>query len=233
MINFDDYTNENKTEHNPKWPYIPDHSWRILMNGGSGSGKTNASLNLINNQPDIDKIYLYAKDPYEAKYQFLINKRESTGLKHFNDPKAFIEYSNDMHDVYKNIDEYNPDKENKILIVFDDLIAYTIHNKKLDSIVTELFIRGRKLNISLVFITQSYFKVPKDVRLNTTHFFIAKIPNKRELQQIAINHSSDINTKDFANIYRKCTAEPYSFLVNDTTLASNNPLRFRKNLFNI
>ena len=108
-----------------------------------------------------------------------------------------------------------------------------IQNKKLNSIVTELFIRGRKLNISLVFITQSYFKVPKDVRLNTSHFFIAKIPNKRELQQIAINHSSDINTKDFANIYRKCMAEPYSFLVNDTTLPSNNPLRFRKNLFSI
>ena len=99
--------------------------------------------------------------------------------------------------------------------------------------MTELFIRGRKLNISLVFITQSYFKVPKDVRLNTTHFFIAKIANKRELQQIAINHSSDINTKDFANIYRKCTSEPYSFLVNDTTLPSNNPLSFRKNLFGI
>ena len=99
--------------------------------------------------------------------------------------------------------------------------------------MTELFIRGRKLNISLVFITQSYFKVPKDVRLNTTHFFIAKIPNKRELQQIAINHSSDINTKDFANIYRKCTNEPYSFLVIDTMLASNNAFRFRKNLFNI
>ena len=111
---------------------------------------------------------------------------------------------------------------------FDHVIADMIHNKRLDSIVTELFIRGRKLNISLVFITQSYFKVPKDVRLNTSHFFIAKIPNKRELQQIAINHSSDINTKDFANIYRKCTAEPYSFLVNDTTLASDNPLRFRK-----
>ena len=111
------------------------------------------------------------------------------------------------------------------------MIADMIKNKKLNSIVTELFIRGRKLNISLVFITQSYFKVPKDVRLNTTHFFIAKIPNKRELQQIAINHSSDINTKDFANIYRKCTAEPYSFLVNDTTLASDNPLRFRKNIF--
>ena len=113
------------------------------------------------------------------------------------------------------------------------MIANMINNNKLNSIVTELFIRGRKLNISLVFITQSYFKVPKDVRLNTSHFFIAKIPNKRELQQIAINHSSDINTKDFSNIYRKCTNEPYSFLVNDTTLASNDPLRFRKNLFNI
>ena len=138
-----------------------------------------------------------------------------------------------MHDVYKNIDEYNPYKENKILIVFDDIIADMIHNKKLNSIVTEFFIRGRKLNISLVSITQSYLKVLIGVRLNTSHFFIAKNPNKRELQQITINHSSDINTKDFANIYRKCTHEPYSSLVNDATLASNNPLRFRKNLFNI
>ena len=233
MINFDDYTNENKTEHNPNQPRIPDHPYRILIIGGSGSRKTNALLNLIVKQPSIDKIYLYGKDLYEEKYQYLINIHEKVGLKHFNDPKAFIEYSNYMHNVYKNIDEYNIDKERKILIVFDDMIADMINNKKLNSIVTELFIRGRKLNISLVFITQSYFKVPKDVRLNTSHFFIAKIPNKRELQQIAINHSSDINTKDFANIYRKCTAEPYSFLVNDTTLASDNPLRFRKNLFNI
>ena len=135
-----------------------------------------------------------------------------------------------MHDVYKKIDSYNHDKGNKILIVFDYMIADMINNKKLNSIVTELFIRGRKLNISLVFITQSYFKVPKDVRLNTTHFVIMKIPNKRELQQIAINHSSDINTKDFINIYKKCTGKPYSFLVIDTTLPSNNPLRFRKNL---
>ena len=126
--------------------------------------------------------YLYAKVPYEAKYRFLINERESTGLKYFNYTKAFIEYSNDMQDVYKNIDEYNVDKERKILIVFDDMIADMINNKKLNSIITELFIRGRKLNISLVFITQSYFKVPKDVRLNSTHFFIMKIPNKRELQ---------------------------------------------------
>ena len=138
-----------------------------------------------------------------------------------------------MHDVYRKIDDFNPDKENKILIVFDDMIAHMIHNKKLNSAATELFIRGRKLSISLVFITQLYFNVPKDVRLNTSHLFVTKIHNKRELQQIAINHSSDISTKDFTNIYRKCTAEPYSFLVNDTTLASNNPLRFRKNLFNI
>ena len=208
-------------------------SYRILIIGGSGSGKTNVVLNLIENQPDIDKIYLHDKDPYKAKYQYLINKRESVGIDHFNDPKALIEYLNDMQDVYKNIDKYNPDKENKILMVFDDMIADMINNKKLNSVVTELFIRGRKLNISLVFITQWYLKVPKDVRLNTSDFFIAKIPNKTELQQIAINHSSDINAKDFTNICRKCTAEPYSFLVNDTTLASNNPLRFRKNLFGI
>ena len=116
----------------------------MLIIGGSGSGKTNVLLSLIENQPDIDKIYLYAKDPYEAKYQYLINKREGVGINHFNDPKAFIEYSNDMHDVYKNINYYNPDKENKILIVFDDMIADMIQNKKLNSIVTELFIRGRK-----------------------------------------------------------------------------------------
>ena len=119
-----------------------------------------------------------------------------------------------MHDVYENINDYNPDKKKKILIVFDDMIANMINNKKLNSIVFNLFITDRKLNISLVFITPSYFKVPKDVRLKTTHFFIAKIPNKGELQQIAINHSSNIiNTKDFANIYRKYAAEPYSFLV--------------------
>ena len=163
------------------WSYIPDHSSRILIIGGSGSGKTNVLLNLIENQPDIDKIYFYAKDPNEAKYQYLINKREGVGTNHFNDPKAFIDYSNDILDVCKNIDEYNLNKDNKILIVLDDMIADMINNKNLDSIVTELFIRGRKLNISLVFITQSYLKVPKKFRLNTTHFSITKIPNKREL----------------------------------------------------
>ena len=176
---------------------ISYHPCRILIVGGSGSGKTNALLNLINNQTNIDKMYLYTKDPYKAKYQYSINKRENVGLDHFDDPKAFMEYSNDMQDVYKNIEDYNPKKTRKVLIVFDDMIADMISNNKLNSIVAELFIRGRKLNISIVFITQSYFKVPKDVRLNSTHFFITNIPNKRELQQIALNDSSDIDFKDF------------------------------------
>ena len=143
MINFDSYVNEDKTKHNKNRPYVPDHPYRILIIGRSRSGKTNLLLNLIENQPDIDKIYLYAKDPYESKYQYLINKREGVGINHFNDPKAFIDYSNDMHDVYKNIDGYNPDKENKILIVFD---ADMINNKKLNSIVT----------ISLLYLLHSH-----------------------------------------------------------------------------
>ena len=214
MINFDDYLSENKTEHDYNiWPYIPDNSHKILLIEGSASGKTNLLLNLIEDQPGIDKIYLYAKDLYEAKYQYLISICEKVGIDHFDDLKAYTKHSNDMRDVHIHIDEYNPDPENKTLIGFDDMIADMINNRKLDSIVTKLFIRGRKLNIFLIFITQSYFKVPQDVRLNTIHFFIAKIPNKREILQIAINHSSDIKTEDFINIYRKCTAEPYSFLL--------------------
>ena len=233
MTNVDDYVNENKTQHNLQWPYNPDHPYRILIIGSSWAGKTNALLNLINNQPDIDKIYLYVKDPYESKYNFLINKKESTGLKNFNDLKRFIEYSNNMQDVYKIIEEYNTDKEPKILIVYNDRTADMINNKKRNSVLTELFIRGRKLNIFLVFITQSYVKVPKDVRLNPTHFFIMKISNKRERQQISLNHSSGINSKGFIKIYNKCTAEPYSLSVNADMFPSDNNLRFRKDIFNI
>ena len=141
-----------------------------------------------------------------------------------------MQYSNSMQNVYKNIEDYNPRKNRKVLIVFDDMIADMINNKNLNSIVIELFIRSRKLNISIVFITQSYFKVPKYVRLNFAQFFIIKIPDKRELQQIALSHSSDIDFKDFMKIFKKYTAEPYSFLVNDTILPSDYPLRFRKNL---
>ena len=117
-------------------------------------------INLISQQPNIDKIHLYAKDPIEAKYKFLIRKRESTGLKHLNS-KTFIKCSNDMDNIYKNIEEYNPNEKHKILIVFDDMIADMLSNKKSNPVVTELFIRGRKLNFSLVFIRQSYFAVSK------------------------------------------------------------------------
>ena len=120
-------------------------------------------------------------------------------------------YSNDIQDVYKNIEDYNPRKNRKVLTVFHHMVANMINNKKLNPIVTELFIRGMKLNISIVFIIQSYSKVPEDVRLNSTHFFIMKIPNKRELQQIALNHSSDIDFKDLMKIYRKCTEKTVFF----------------------
>ena len=195
MFNFDYISKENIKEHNLKWPEIPNHPYRILIIGDSGSGKTNALLNLTDHKPDIDKIYLYAKDPYKAKYQLLTKKRESTGLKYLNDLKAFIEYSNDMDDIYKNIKEYNPNRKQKILIVFDDMISDMLSNKKLNPIVTELFIRGRKLNISLIFITKSYFAVLKNNKLNSTHYFVMKFLNKKKFQQIAFNHSSDITFK--------------------------------------
>ena len=134
MTNFDDVTKENIKDHN--LPQIPDHLYRILIIGSSGFGKKNSLFNLISHQPDIDKIYLYVKDPYEAKYQSLINKRESTGLKHFNDSKAFAECSNYMDDIYKSIEEYNPNKKCKILIVFDDMIDDMLNNKKLNPVVT-------------------------------------------------------------------------------------------------
>ena len=178
MINLDSITNENNKEHNEKWPYIPDHPYRILIIGGSGSRKTNILLDLIKEQDDTDKIYLYAKDLSESKYKFLIKKREDVGTNHFNDPNAFIECSNTMDDAYTNVNDYNPSRKRKILIVFDDMIADIMTSKKFQSIINELFIRCRKLNISLVFTTQSYFSVPKDVRLNSTHYLIMKINTK-------------------------------------------------------
>ena len=136
-----------------------------------------------------------------------------------------------MDDVYENIRDYNSSRKRKILIVFDEMIADIMTNKKFQAIIKELFIRWRKLNISLVFITQSHFSLPKGVRLNSTHYLIMKINNKRELQNIAINHSVDIDYGDFIKIYRECTKEPYTFLTIDTKLPASHPLRFRKNLF--
>ena len=190
-------------------------------------------INLIKKQHDhvIDKIYLYARDLNEPKYQFLIKKCENAGIKHYNNPNAFIECSHTMDDVYENINDYNPIKKRKKLIVFDDMIADIMTNKKFQAIIKELFIRCRKLNISLVFITQSYFSVPKDVTLNSTHYLIMKINNRKELQNIAINHSADIDYKDFMKIYRECTKEPFNFLTIDTTVPASDALRFRKKLF--
>ena len=189
-------------------------------------------LNLINEKKAIEQnLFVCKRFRRASKYEHLIKNRENAGIKHLNDLKAFIEYSNTMNDVHENIDLYNPNRRRKILIVFGDMIADIMTNKTFQSIIKELFIRCRKINISHVVITQSYFSVPKNVRLNSMHYLIIKINNKRELQNIAINHFADIDYKDFIKIYRECTKEPYDFLTIDTTLPSTNTLRFTKNLF--
>ena len=162
-------------------------------------------------------------------------------MKHLNNPNTFIECSNTIYDVYENIYIYKKKNENihgynssgkrKILIIFDDMFADIMTNKRFQAIIKELFIRCRKLNISLAFITQSYFSVPKDVTLNSTHYLIMKTNNKRKLQNIAVYESTDIDYQDFMKIYRECTRESYSFLTIDTSLPASNPLRFRKNVF--
>ena len=155
-----------KKKKKKKWPYIPDHPYRILIIGGSGSGKTNTLLNLINEQNDIDKIYLYARDLNKPKYKILIKKYENAGL---NDPNAYFDCSNTMDDVYENIHDYNLSRKRKILIVFDDMIADIMTNKKIQSIIKELFIRCRKLNISLVFYYSILFFCSKrcTIKFNT------------------------------------------------------------------
>ena len=168
------------------------------MIGPSGSSKTNALLHLIqnlNNTSPIDKIYLYAKDLSEPKYEFFINNRKNAGIKNYNDPNAFIEYSSTMDDVFENIDDYNTKRKRRILIDFEYMIADIM--TKFQSLIKELFIRCRKLNISIVFITQSYFRTPKDARLNSTHYLIMKIQSKRELQNVAQDNLGDIDYNDF------------------------------------
>ena len=153
-----------------------------------------------NQRPSIDKIYLYTKHPLESKYQLLINRREKVWTEKLKNPKAFIDYPQTIDDVYENLEEYNPTVKRQVLIVFDDMIAGMKANKKLSPVITEWFLRGRKLGISLAFISQSYFKVCKTIRLNATHHVIKKTSNKRELQQIALNHSSDFDFKDFIKL---------------------------------
>ena len=211
MLNLDNIvSNEKKSSsENDDWPF------RMLIIGPSGLGKTNDLLHLIDKFHPIDKIYLYAKDTNEEKYQYLINKREQAGIKILNDPHAFIEYSSDMNDVLEDINNYNKKRDKKVLIIFDDMIADLMRSKKFKAIFKELFIRCRKLNISIVFITQSYFITPKDARLNSTHYILMKMCNKKELKSIAEEKSGHLDFKDFFKIYNHCTRDPYSFMMVD------------------
>ena len=186
--------------------------FRMLIIGPSGSTKTNTLLHLINNLHPIDKIYLYAKDIHEPKYEYLINKREQAGITNLNDPNAFIEYSDDMNDVLDDINNYNKNRDKKVLIVFDDMIADIEYNKNFKQIIKELFYRACKINVSIVFITQSYFRALKDARLNSTHYILMKIGNKEELKRIAEEKSGHLEYTDFLKMYNYCTKEPYSFM---------------------
>ena len=221
MLNLDDIVSNKKENKDNDWPF------RMLIIGQSSSGKTNTLFHLINNFHPIDKIYLYAKDTDEKKYQYLINKREQAGIKNLNDPHAFIEYSSDMNDVIDDINNCNKNRDKKVLIIFDDMIADIMRSEKFKAIVKELFIRCRKLNISIVFITQSYFRTPKDARLNSTHYILMKIVNKKELKSIAEENSGHLDFKDFLKIYNDCSKEPYSFILVDTRPIA--PVTFKKN----
>ena len=206
-----------------------DNNWsfRMLIIGPLGSGKTNTLLHLINNLHPIDKIYLYAKDIHEPKYEYLINKREQAGIKNLNDPHAFIEYSDDMSDMPDDINNYNKNRDKKVLIVFDDMIAYTEYNKNFKRIIKELFYRARKINVSIVFIIQFYFRALKDARLNSTHYILMRIGNKKELKRIAEEKSGHLDYKDFFKMYNYCTKDPYSFMTIDTRPTAS--IQFKKN----
>ena len=193
MLNLDNIVSNKNTSS------LEDNNWpfRMLIIGPSGSAKTNTLLHLINNLHPIDKIYLYAKDLHEPKYEYLINKREQTGIKNLNDPHAFIEYSDDMNDLLDDINNYNENRDKKVLIVFDDMIAGIEFNKNFQRIIKELFYRARKINVSIVIIPQSYFRALKDDILNNTHYILMKIGNKKELKSIAEEKSGHLDYKGF------------------------------------
>ena len=213
-------TAEPSSSERNNWPF------RMLIIAPSGSGKTNTLLHLINNLHPIDKIYLYAEDLHEPKYEYLINKREQAGMKNLNDPHAFIKYSDDMNDVLDDINNYNKNRDKKVLIVFDDMIADIEYNKNSKRIIKEVFYRAHKINVSIVFITQSYFRALKDARLNSTHYILMKIGNKKELKRIE-EISGHLDYKDFLKIYNFCITEPYSFMLIDTRPTATIP--FKKN----
>ena len=221
MLNLDNIVSNKKENKDNNWPF------RMLIIGPSGSGKTNTLLHIINNLHHIDKIYLYAKDINEPKYEYLINKREQAGIKNLDHSKAFIEYSDDMDDVLDDINNYNKNRDKKVLIVFDDMIADIEYNKNFKQMIKELFYRARKINVSIVFITQSYFRALKDARLNSTHYILMKINNKKELKRIAEEKSSHLDYKDFLKMYNYCTREPHSFMTIDARPTATIP--FQKN----
>ena len=212
MLNLDSIVSNKNTSSSKdnNWPF------RMLIIGPSGSGKSNTLLHLINNLHPIDKIYLYAKDIHEPKYEYLINKREQTGIKTLNDPNAFIEYSDDMNDVLDDINDYDKNRDKKVLIVFDDMIADIEYNKNFKQIIKELFYRARKINVSTAFITQSYVRTLKDARLNSTHYILMRIGNKKELKRIAEEKLGHLDYKDFFKMYNYCTKDPYSFMTTNT-----------------
>ena len=197
----------------------------MLIIGPSGSGKTNTLLHLINDLHPIDKVYLYAKDLHETKYEYLFNKREHVGIKNLNDPHAFIEYSDDMIDVLDDINNYNKNRDKKVPIVFDDMTADIEYNKNFKRIIKELFYGAHKINVSIVFITQSYFRALKDARLNSTHYIIMRINNKKELKRIAEEKSDNLDDKDFLKMYNYCTEEPYSFMTIDARPTATIPFK--------
>ena len=202
MLNLDNIVsnkNENKDTTGSSSSECNNWPLRMLIIGPSGSGKTNTLLHFINNLHPIDKIYLYAKDLHEPKYEYLINKREQAGIKNLNDSHAFIEYSNDMNDVVDDINNYNENRDKKVLIVFDDMIADIEYNKKFKRIIKELFYRARKINVSIVFITQSCFRALKHARLNSTHYIPTKIGNEKELKRIAEENSGHLDYRFMNN----------------------------------
>ena len=223
MLNLDSIvTNKNtSSSKDNNWPF------RMLIIGPSGSSKTNTLLHLINHLHPIDKIYLYAKDIHEPKYEYLINKREQAGIKNLNDPQAFIEYSDDMNDVLDDINDNNKNRDKKVLIVFDDMIFDIEYNKNLKRIIKELFYRARKINVSILFITQSHFRTLKDARLNSTHYILMRIGHKNELKRIAEEKSDHLDYKDFFKMYNYCTKDPYSFMTIDTRPTAT--IQFKKN----
>ena len=221
MLNLGNIVSNKKIKEDNNWPF------RMLIIGPSGSGKTNTLLHLINNLLPIEKIYLYAKDIREPKYEYFINKREQAGIKNLNDPHAFIEYSDNMDNVLDDINNYNKNRDKKVLIVFDDMIADIEYNKKIKRIIKEISYRARKINVSIVFITQSYFRALKDARLNSTHYIIMKINNKKELKRIAEEKSDHLYYKDFLKMYNYCTKEPYSFMTIDARPTAS--ISFTKN----